>query len=147
MFPSWIYESGKLMIYFHSAYHIQQCIVDIAHILHQFKCLFFFCPIWFLETVLLNYSPQFSRCTLFCWLGLLPVGELWLKWQHSIGYIKICTDIQICENTGLCSLPITWQPRGITLSNQYTMLKLFLFFTPYKGKLRQFSVSHPWNVN
>ena len=24
------------------------------------------------------------------------------------------------------------KPRGITLNNQYTMLKLFLFFTPYK---------------
>ena len=26
-------------------------------------------------------------------------------------------------------------PRGITLNNQYTMLKLFLFFIPYKGKV------------
>ena len=26
-------------------------------------------------------------------------------------------------------------PRGITLNNQYTMLKLFPFFTPYKGKV------------
>ena len=56
-------------------------------------------------------------------------------------YTDICYAVKTLEFI-VCQL--LDNPSGITLNNQYTMLKLFLFFTPYKGKLKQFPL--PWNV-